>query len=70
MTATVGTCDACARLKALRGDGTVAVHYLALAVSRHAITTVGVARVRRRCPGSGKQPRRSPGRDANHPGRR
>jgi hypothetical protein len=53
-----GTCDACARRKVLRGDGTVPAHYLAIDVSRRATTTVGAARVRRRCPGSGRAPRK------------
>jgi len=54
----LGTCDACARRKVLRTDGTVPAHYLTLDVSRRAATTVGAARVRRRCPGSGKAPRK------------
>jgi len=53
-----GTCDACARRKVLRGDGTVPAHYLTLDVSRKATTTVGAARVKRRCPGSGRAPRK------------
>jgi hypothetical protein len=54
----LGTCDDCAGLKRLRDDGTVPTHYLAIPVSRRAVRTVGAGRVRRRCPGSGKQPRR------------
>lgn len=53
-----GTCDGCAGLKRLRDDGTVPTHYLAIPVSRRAVRTVGAGRVRRRCPGSGKPPRR------------
>lgn len=54
----LGTCDGCAGLKRLRGDGTVPVHYIAIPVSVKAIHAAGARRVRRRCPGSGKQPRR------------
>jgi hypothetical protein len=55
---THGLCDACARLKRLRADGTIPLHYLAIPVSRKAVPSVGRGRVRRRCPGSGKLPRR------------
>jgi hypothetical protein len=53
----LGLCDACARLKRLTGEGLVPVHYLALPVSQRAIHAAGAARVRRRCPGSGRPPR-------------
>jgi hypothetical protein len=53
----LGLCDACARLKRLTTDQLVPVHYLALPVSQRAIHAAGAARVRRRCPGSGKAPR-------------
>jgi hypothetical protein len=53
----LGTCDGCAGLKRLRGDGTVAVHYLGIPVSRRAVRTVGAGRVRRVCAGSGRPPR-------------
>jgi hypothetical protein len=54
---TTGTCDGCARVKRLTDDGLVPVHYLAIDVSRRAITTVGAGRVHRRCSGSGRPPR-------------
>jgi hypothetical protein len=54
----LGTCEGCAGLKRLREDGTVPIHYLDIPLSRRAVRTVGAGRVRRRCPGSGKQPRR------------
>jgi hypothetical protein len=54
----LGICDGCAGLKELRGDGTIAVHYITIPVSRRAVRSVGAGRVRRRCPGSGKPPRR------------
>jgi hypothetical protein len=54
---TIGTCDHCARRKRLTADGLVPVHYLAIHVSRRAITTVGAGWVRRRCGGSGRPPR-------------
>jgi hypothetical protein len=54
----LGLCDACARLRRLTTEGLVPVHYLALPVSNRAIHSVGAGRVRRRCPGSGKAPRR------------
>jgi hypothetical protein len=55
------TCAYCARLKRLDGDGLVVVHYLAINVSRSAVRTVGAGRVRRKCGGSGKAPRRPMG---------
>jgi hypothetical protein len=54
----LGLCDTCARLRRLTAEGLVPVHYLSLPVSNRAIRTVGAARVRRRCPGSGKAARR------------
>ena len=54
----VGTCDGCAGKKALRADGLVPVHMLSIPVSLRAIHAAGAARVRRRCPGSLKRPRR------------
>jgi len=55
---TTGTCAHCGKLKLLSVGGVVVVHMLAIDVSRRAVTTVGAGRVRRRCPGSGKRPRR------------
>jgi len=55
---TLGVCDGCAGLKRLRDDGTVPLHMIGIPVSRRAVRTVGAGRVRRRCPGSGKAPRR------------
>ena len=55
---TLGLCDACGRLKRLTGEGVLPVHYFGLPVSNRAIRTVGQGKVRRRCPGSGKAPRR------------
>jgi hypothetical protein len=54
----LGICDACARLQRLREDGTVSRHFIAIPVSARAVRSVGAGRVRRRCPGSGKAPRR------------
>jgi hypothetical protein len=54
----LGICNACARLQRLTTDNLIPVHYLALPVSQRAIHSVGAARVRRRCPGSGRPPRR------------
>jgi hypothetical protein len=54
----IGLCDACARARRLTSDGLVPVHYIALPVSNRAIHSVGSRRVRRRCPGSQKPPRR------------
>lgn len=67
---TVGTCPYCARLKRLDAAGRLPVHYLAIPVSRRAVPAVGAGRVRRRCAGSGRLPRRPPDQDANHPGPR
>jgi hypothetical protein len=53
-----GTCAYCARLKRLDSGGLVVTHYLAINVSRSAVRSVGAGRVRRKCGGSGKQPRR------------
>jgi len=55
---TVGTCDGCAGTKRLNGAGLIPLHYLSIPVSARAVPTVGAGRVRRRCPGSGKAPRR------------
>jgi hypothetical protein len=54
----LGTCDGCGRLKTLTDTGHVRAHYFRIDVSRSAVRTVGAGRVRRRCPGSGKPPRR------------
>jgi hypothetical protein len=53
-----GTCPYCARRKRLDHAGRLPCHYLTIPVTRRAVPTVGAGRVRRRCPGSGKQPRR------------
>jgi hypothetical protein len=58
MSGAMALCDACARLKKLTAHGKVPIHYLALPVSNRAIHTVGARRVRRRCPGSGRPPRK------------
>jgi hypothetical protein len=55
---TIGTCDGCAGKKRLRDDGLVPIHMIGIPVSRRAVTSVGKGRVRRRCPGSLKRPRR------------
>lgn len=52
-----GTCQHCGRQKRLDERGLVVVHYLAINVSRRAVTAVGAGRVRRRCSGSGRPPR-------------
>jgi hypothetical protein len=54
----LGTCDGCGKLKKLDQAGNVIGHYYAITVSRSAVRTVGAGRVRRRCPGSGRPPRR------------
>jgi hypothetical protein len=54
----LGTCAYCARLKRLDGDGLMVVHYIGIPVSRSAVKVVGAGRVRRKCSGSGKAPRR------------
>jgi hypothetical protein len=53
-----GVCDGCGKLKKLDQAGHVIGHYYAITVSRSAVRTVGAGRVRRRCPGSGRPPRR------------
>jgi hypothetical protein len=58
---TVGTCDACRGMKRLTDQGLVPVHYIGIPVSARAVRSVGAGRVRRRCPGSGKAPRRREG---------
>jgi hypothetical protein len=58
---TAGTCSYCARLKKLDAHGLVVTHYLAISVSRSAVRVVGAGRVRRKCGGSGKPPRRPMG---------
>lgn len=55
----VGVCDGCAGLKRLRDDGAVPIHMIGIPISAKAIHSVGARRVRRRCPGSGKPPRRA-----------
>ncbi len=54
----LGICAGCAGLKRLREDGTVPIRYVGIPVSVRAVRTVGAGRVRRRCPGSLKRPRR------------
>jgi hypothetical protein len=59
--ARVGTCDRCGGLRALvDGDGgpVVVVHRIGWQVSSRAVRTVGAGAVARRCPGSGRPPRR------------
>jgi hypothetical protein len=53
-----GLCQSCGRLKRLDEAGTVAFHHLTIPVSAKAIHAAGGRRVRRRCPGSGRPPRR------------
>jgi hypothetical protein len=55
---TLGTCGGCGKLKKLDQAGHVIGHYYALNVSRSAVRSVGAGQVRRKCPGSGKAPRR------------
>lgn len=55
---TLGVCGGCGKPKKLDQAGNVVGHYYAITVSRSAIHSVGAGRVRRRCPGSGKPPRR------------
>jgi len=64
----LGTCGGCAGQKRLRDYGTIPIHYVGIPVSRRAVRTVGAGRVRRRCPGSGKQPRRVNGDRPDQPG--
>jgi hypothetical protein len=54
----LGLCDACAKLKRLTTEGVLPVHYIGIAVSARAVRSVGAGRVKRRCPGSLKAPRR------------
>jgi hypothetical protein len=56
-----GTCLACAKVKKLDGAGLIVAHYYAINVSRSAVRVVGAGRVRRKCSGSGKAPRRPMG---------
>jgi hypothetical protein len=58
---TIGTCDACRGLKRLTDQGLVPTHYIGIAVSARAVRSVGSGRVKRRCPGSGRRPRRVEG---------
>jgi hypothetical protein len=55
---TIGVCDGCGGMKRLNGAGQIPTHYIGIAGSARAVRTVGAGRVRRRCPGSGKAPRR------------
>jgi hypothetical protein len=55
---TTGVCDGCGGMRRLTGAGQIPIHYVGIPVSRRAVRTVGAGRVRRRCPGSGKAPRR------------
>jgi hypothetical protein len=55
---THGICPNCGALRRLGEDGALLYHHLTIQVSRRAVKTVGAGRVRRRCPGSGKAPRR------------
>jgi hypothetical protein len=54
----VGVCDGCAGMKRLTGAGLIPTHYIGIPVSARAVRSVGRGRVKRRCPGSGKAPRR------------
>jgi len=58
MTAAHGLCGYCARTKRLTTDSLLPVHYLTIPVSARAVHQVGARRVKRKCPGSGKAPRR------------
>lgn len=58
---TAGVCDGCGKLKKLDRHGQVIGHYYAINVSRSAVRVVGAGRVRRKCSGSGKAPRRPMG---------
>jgi hypothetical protein len=55
---THGVCPNCGALRRLEEDGALSFHHVAISVSRRAVKAVGAGRVRRRCPGSGKAPRR------------
>lgn len=54
----LGTCDGCAGLKRVREDGTIPLHYIGIPVSARAVRSVGAGKVRRKCPGSLKAPRK------------
>jgi hypothetical protein len=54
----LGICDACAKLKRLDQAGALVLHHVTIRVSAKAIRPAPTDRVRRRCPGSGKPPRR------------
>jgi hypothetical protein len=45
-------------MKRLTDQGLVPVHYIGIPVSARAVRSVGAGRVKRRCPGSLKRPRR------------
>jgi hypothetical protein len=53
-----GTCSFCARLRPVTRGGVIALHYLALDVSARVVPVAGRGRLRRRCPGSHRPPRR------------
>jgi hypothetical protein len=55
---TVAICDYCGRLRELDGQGRIVRHRVSIPVSRAAIHSVGRAKVRPVCSGSGKAPRR------------
>jgi len=55
---TTGTCPHCARTKRLDRRGLVPTHYLTLIVNTRPLPFLAPGRVRRRCSGSGKPPRR------------
>jgi hypothetical protein len=55
---THGLCPSCGALRRLDQAGVLAFHHIAIKVSRRAVKTVGAGKVNRRCPGSGKPPRR------------
>jgi hypothetical protein len=52
------TCDFCRKLRPLTAQGVIGLHYIGLNVSARVVPVVGRGRVKRRCPGSYRRPRR------------
>jgi hypothetical protein len=53
-----GLCPACGKLRQLTAAGELVAHHYSIGVSRKAVKAAGGGRVKRRCPGSGRAPRR------------
>jgi hypothetical protein len=55
---THGLCAACGALRQLTSEGVLVLHHYQIGVSKRAVKAAGGGRVKRRCPGSGRPPRR------------